>query len=244
MRKVDCMSALRAALGALVLLVAMAGVARAGGVGEPDYNYVHPPAYLRASNAAPAHASGTIRFHHGISAATTISTADGQAGLRFPAGAAPGQPGARGVRVAIDPVARYPTLPLSAAPYQGLRLDGNAYAFHASYLPAGSPVTQRTGPIDLLLLFPHTPTALLYYSGHAWRQLCSLRTLKGSANKLTCRIHAIPAEVAMLYNSGSQRPLDFSRVIAFVMGVLILAISLVVMGVLIYRNFVRASARR
>ncbi len=77
----------------------------------------------------------------GGSAAASVATSDGQAGVTLNAGAVAAHPPDTGVRVTFTPLNRA-TLGLLPP---GLRPESNAYKVTLTYVPSGSPVVAMNG---------------------------------------------------------------------------------------------------
>jgi hypothetical protein len=235
------MARLSGAAAALVLMLGMALPVAADGITPQDYNFLNPPAYLKATNQAPTSGSGTVKLLSTGSDSDLVGTQDGQASLQLSLGSVPPSPGQTGVKIVITPVGKYPKPPKTFGKLKKLGIQGNVYAFSATYVPSGRPITHLAKPALMTLLFPNTPDLLLGTFGKSWFSLCSLKNLDRSANSLSCNVRVVPNKIIMLRSANTPLPsqVNASNLIIFILGVGSIFLALVVMAWVAYRNFVR-----
>jgi hypothetical protein len=230
-----------AAAGALALMLAMALPVAADGVGPGSYDYLNPPADLKAFNTAPTPGSGTINLLPTGSDSGLVGTQDGQAALQLSPGSVPPSPGQTGVKIEITPVGKYPKPPKSLGGFNKLGIQGNVYDFKATYIPSGKPITHLAKPALMTLIFPNTPDVLLGTFGKSWFPLCSLKHLDRSASSLSCNVRVVPNKVIMLRSANTPLPsqVNAANLLIFIFGVSSIFIALIVMAWVAYRNFIR-----
>lgn len=210
--------------------------ARADGVGEMNYNYVDPPAYLASSNTPPTGAEGIIPFRHGVSAIGNVTTSDTQAGIDFDPGAIPPESGQTGARVSVFAVAHFPPLVV-----KGALLDGNAYGFRVTYIPSGQPVTHLQARALVTLVYPRTPIGFLRLAGNKWKTLCPFNTVIHTSSTVSCYERSIAPEVAVLRGVKAP-PRAFSYYVSAVIAVFLFATVLTMIPYIIWKNFIRRPA--
>jgi hypothetical protein len=130
------------------------------------YSFVNPPEDLAAQNVEPQPGEVVLGLlSPGVVESGSVTTNDGQASLSFPAQTFPARPGQE-VRVAITPEdpARF------GPPPEGLRIDGNAYTFTASYEPSGEEAVPGQ-EVTALLRYPVRANVLLRWDGNGWTRL-------------------------------------------------------------------------
>lgn len=205
----------------------------ADGVGEQNYNYVHPPTYLKTSNTQPSGGSGTILFQHGQSMTGNVTTGDTQVGINFDSGAFPPVSGQTGVRVDILPLAKYPRLPAKSI------LDGNAYAFRALYIPSGRPVTHLQARALVTLVYPRTPVAFLGLMNGHWHAVCPFTRALRTAATVSCYERSLAPEIAVLRTHKPLPSQTGSRIIALALGIMTAFVIVGILSWVIWKNFIR-----
>lgn len=160
----------RARLTWLFACVAMSwvlggAIAHADGALPPlPYRYLHPPPALAQNNEPPLSRRLVIRMLVGSSPRIQTFTHDGQVGVTANTGAIRLSPG-KSLEISIRPVETPPGLP-------GLYVvDGNAYDIALTTQPGnGTPTIIK--PFNVIMRWPHIPTAIYAYTGGAWRRIC------------------------------------------------------------------------
>jgi hypothetical protein len=143
------------------------------GAATLPYRWVSPPPDLASTNKAPYSARATLSFQGDTSDPDVVNTNDQQAEVVLALGAIPKAPGARSVKVTIDPVDPATISP----PPDHLSVLGNAYRFRVTYEPSGAEVTgYRTRP-QVFLMWPAVSvvardrTIVSSPDGNAWTEL-------------------------------------------------------------------------
>ena len=143
-----------------------------GLAGPPPYRWVDPPSSLAATNTAPSSARATVDLDpQSGSAASVLTTDDGQASLALGIGSIPPLAGETQAVVTITPLAAkdFP------APPGGREVAGNVYRIAARY--GGGQALARMGGdgAQVVLEYPATPgtifthTLLVSSDGKTWR---------------------------------------------------------------------------
>ncbi len=206
---------------------------QADGVGEANYDYVSPPAYLSSSNSFPTSAQGTILFQHGVSPISNITTSDAQAGIDFDPGAIPPMPGQTGVKVSVFPVVHFPRLRV-----KGALLNGNVYGFRVTYIPSNQPVIRLKARALVTLVYPRTPIGVLGLTGNKWKTLCPFSTVIHTGSTVSCYERSIAPEVAILRSVIAPPPAP-SYYVEAAFAVILAIIVFSSIPYIIWRNFIR-----
>jgi hypothetical protein len=129
----------------------------------PPYNFVRPPGTFHHANLPPVPGDGTLTLTRTGSGSASVVTGDDQAGIIFPQNAVAPRAGETAAHVAIIPL---DPVTLRPAP-SGLRFDGNAYRFKATYATSGRPAIFRK-PMTVVLRFPTVGTQMLRETASGW----------------------------------------------------------------------------
>jgi hypothetical protein len=162
------------------------GVRADGYLPSQPYHYLHPPAAVARTNKPPASVSRTYTLTKGrIPSDFVLFTHDTQAGL----GAHPGDiiapTPAKSVTISIRPVS-----PPGRMPDHRL-LDGNAYNVRVLGEP-GNRAVRLHHTVSLALRWPHSPSAILRYSGGRWVPVCSRpHWVVSPPNLVICQVSAL-----------------------------------------------------
>jgi len=136
-------------------------------VGPPQpYKWVNPPPEFASGNQKPESVSHDVVLGPSGSDAASVATGDGQAAIVLREGTFAARSGQKAVVMKIDPLDPAPIGP----PPQGLRYDGNAYRFTATYKQSGQDAT-LTQEATVVLQFPIVATTLLRLDGSTWTDL-------------------------------------------------------------------------
>lgn len=210
-------------IGALAALW-LVSPALADGIGPQQYRYVHPPRFLKATNAPPNGGSQTTPLSE-KGQSFFAYTSDLQAGVSYDHGAFGLPARQRSISITIQPLSRFPALPRG-----GLVEDGNVYRFTYRYLPSGSIPSHSHKPVLLQMAAPHTPTEMLGRTRGAWRVLCGENALLFTINAVECYTHTLDGEVVLLYKPFGRRVTPKAKARAAVSLPVIAAIVVVVLG--------------
>ena len=186
------------AAAALLSLTAPVNVI-ADGYGLGPYHWVHPPYWQRLTNIEP---SGTIQTVSLSQPYQIVSTPDAQVSIEINKPYSFGRPpGQTGIRVAIEPLARY-HLPR----HRRRKLDGNVYATGFHYEPSGAVVRRARIPILMTLDAPHnTPSnVMMGRFGRKWKVICTLENGFLAAGLPSCLTKRLPSRVAVFYLPSSH----------------------------------------
>lgn len=130
------------------------------------YRYVDPPPDLADANELPEPGEGVVDLVKKGSAATSISTGDGQMQIVLPEGAFPARKGEKRIDVEIAP--QGPSEPLDAG--GGALVEGNAYRVTANYSKSGDPAVLEES-MTVVLRYPTFSTVIVRREGDTWRRL-------------------------------------------------------------------------
>lgn len=130
------------------------------------YRYVDPPADLAGANELPEPGEGIVDIVKKGSAATSISTGDGQLQVVLPDGAFPPRAGEK--QIDVNLTALVPPEPLDAG--GGAVVEGNAYRVTATYSRSGAPAVLERA-MTVVLRYPTFATVIVRREGEAWRRL-------------------------------------------------------------------------
>jgi hypothetical protein len=130
------------------------------------YRYADPPPDLEAENELPEPGEGIVDIVGKGTAASSISTGDGQMQVVLPKGAFPARKGEKRVDVRIEPLAPEPPLEIG----DGVVVEGNAYRVSAEYGKSGEPAALER-PMTAVLRYPSFATVMVRRDGNAWRRL-------------------------------------------------------------------------
>lgn len=184
-----------AAAGAALALIGAHGVL-ADGIGTPQYRYLDPPKYLRATNISPLGGSAT----HSLSErgqSLFVYTNDSQVGLTFAHGAFGNPPGQRAIEIRIRPLRHFTPLPR-----QPFVLDGNVYGVSYKYLPSGRIPARSVKNVLISMEAPHTPNQLIGLVGRSWKPLCRLtgsHALFITPSSADCYARDLSPEITLVY---------------------------------------------
>jgi hypothetical protein len=129
------------------------------------YRWVDPPPDLAETNQEPLAGSGRMPLDPTGSTARSIQTRDAQAQISFFHGAFPPADD-RAVQVQVRPL----DPDVLGPPPRGMRFDGNAYEWVATYEPSARTAELST-EVMLVLRYARHGTALLRWTGSAWERL-------------------------------------------------------------------------
>lgn len=210
-----------------------AGVAWAAGVGNENYNFVNPPANLRATNSPPGSGQRALSFARGVLPSARIVTTDGQAMLVLPRNAVAPAAGQSGVLIQIVPRRTYPALP------GGHRLDGNVYGLQASYVPSHRSITALTGPAIVSLVYPTVAAGVFGLRGGSWSALCPWKSARRTSTSAGCTVRGtLPTAVAIIKGSGVGPP-GLGSYLILGLSVITLVALVGILSYVIWTNFVR-----
>jgi hypothetical protein len=147
-----------------VALLGVRTVLADGSLPPLPYRYLHPPPALSHNNKPPLSGTGTFRAPGGTSPQLKQFTRDGLTGITATAGTFRLATG-KSLRIDIKPVETPSGLPSVYA------VDGNSYAVSFSAQPGNGTVTVQK-PFNLVVRWPHIPTAIYTYVSTTWRRIC------------------------------------------------------------------------
>jgi hypothetical protein len=155
------------------------------------YRFVSPPPDLAAANEPPEPGDGVVDLIGKGSAATSISTGDGQMQVVFQKGTFPASKGEKTIEVAIEPLEPPPPQEVEG----GLRIEGNAYRVNAVYAKSGDRARpQRT--LTAVLRYPSNATAMVRREGNGWTKL------KTQSSVASLQLFAETDEIGMFAAAG------------------------------------------
>lgn len=129
------------------------------------YRYVDPPPDLVDANEPPEPGEGIVDIGGKGSAATSISTGDGQMQVVLPKGAFPGRKGEKRIDIRLEPAAA--PRPLEVG--DGVIVEGNAYAVTARYAKSGEEAELERA-MTVVLRYPAFSTVMVRRD-RTWRRL-------------------------------------------------------------------------
>ncbi len=133
---------------------------------QQPYQWVNPDPLFAGGNRKPHSVTLTVQLDASGSQTPSIATPDGQAGLVLPPGAFPTKAGESKISVVVDPLDPMTIGP----PPTGMRYDGNAYRFTATYAKSKTPAA-LTKTATIVLRFPILATKIYRRDGEAWTEL-------------------------------------------------------------------------
>ena len=135
---------------------------------QQPYQWVNPDPLFADGNQKPHSVTLTIKLLRSGSETPSIVTPDGQAGLVLPPGSFPAKAGETTINVVVDPLD-----PLTVGPPpRGMRYDGNAYRFTATYAKSKTPAA-LVKTATVVLRFPILATKIYRRDGERWSELMS-----------------------------------------------------------------------
>ncbi len=130
------------------------------------YRFVSPPPDLAGDNEQPEPGKGIVDFAGKPSAATSISTGDGQLQVVLQKGTFKAKKKEKAVEVTIAPLV--PPQPLDVG--GGPRIEGNGYRVDARYAKSND-VAEAERDLTIVLRFPNNATVMVRRDGDAWTKL-------------------------------------------------------------------------
>lgn len=165
-----------------VALLGVRTVLADGSLPPLPYRYLHPPPALSHNNKPPLSGTGTFRAPGGTSPQLKHFTRDGLAGITASAGTFRLATG-KSLRIDIKPVETPSDLPSVYV------VDGNAYDVSFSAQPGDGAVTVKKS-FNLVVRWPHIPTAIYTYAGNTWRRICYSDNGVLAGFTLSCKANA------------------------------------------------------
>ncbi len=147
------------------------------------YQWVCPPASLKAGNTTPNAAQLAISLTPAGSVTLSVATDDGQILFSMAQGEIAPNRADTSVLAKITPLC---ASKLGAVP-SGYSAAGNAYRFALAYQPSGAAVTKTTKPGNVIVRPPTTADALAYSAddGKTWQVLHSFHSGKSIGASFT-----------------------------------------------------------
>ena len=141
--------------------------------GKNAYEWVCPPAAVKATNTSPTGAQLSITLTPTGSMSSSPSTPDGQMLFSMELGEIPAHGSDTSVQVKITPLCATKVSPVPA----GYSAAGNAYRYALTYQPSGAPAT-TTKPGNVVVRPPTSADALAYSAdnGKTWRLLSTFHS--------------------------------------------------------------------
>lgn len=137
------------------------------GANQP-YHWVNPDPLFAGGNQVPTSVTLTVELNASGSETPSLVTPDGQAGLVLPPSSFPTKAGESKIQVTVDPLDPKTVGP----PPAGMRFDGNAYRFTATYAKSKAPAALAK-PVTVVLRFPILATRIYRRDGQAWTEVKS-----------------------------------------------------------------------
>jgi len=135
---------------------------------QQPYQWVNPDPLFAGGNQVPHSVTLTVQLKASGSETPSLATPDGQAGLVLPPASFPPKTGETKISVVVDPL---DPNTIGPAP-TGMRYDGNAYRFTATYATSkATPALAK--PVTVVLRFPILATKIYRRDGAAWTELAS-----------------------------------------------------------------------
>lgn len=130
------------------------------------YRFVSPPPDLVSGNEPPLPGKGVVDLTKDGSAATSISTGDGQLQVVLQEGVFAAKGKEKSVDVRITPVVAAPPTDLG----EGLRIEGNAYRIEAKYAKSGE-TARAEREVTIVLRYPNNGSVMVRRDGNRWSHL-------------------------------------------------------------------------